>query len=174
MNTETPDHGFHARLAQLIGAEEPFAWAKRAGIPSSTFSRFWNERTIPKSEHLCRIADYSGVSLDWLVRGLEPMRLGDRTMSPAAPLVGADTAGPVADKRLIGRLTEKIAQIYKEMGVAIALHQVAERATEEHNRIVTTVADPIERLVEVGAVGERLRQELLTAATDSGSSKRRA
>ncbi len=102
------------------------------------------------------------------------MRLGDAPTLSSVPLVDANAVAPVADKRLIGRLTEKIAQIYQEMGVAIALHQVAERATEEHNRLVATVTDPIERLVEVGAVGERLRQELLTAASDPGSSKRQA
>lgn len=74
----------------------------------------------------------------------------------------------------MGRLVEKILLVYKEMGVAIAIHQATERAVREHDRIVAAVADPDDRLTEVGEVTAALRQELRTAAADPASSKRRA
>lgn len=61
--------GFRDRLAILIGDADPFTWAKRVGIPSSTFDRIWNLGTTPKARHLIRIADSCGVSLDWLLTG---------------------------------------------------------------------------------------------------------
>ena len=66
INSEMSE-SFRQRLAQVIGDEKPFVWAKRAGIPSATFTRIWKEGAIPKSEHLLRIADYAGVSVDWLL-----------------------------------------------------------------------------------------------------------
>lgn len=60
---------FRSRLALLIGSEEPFRWAKRIGIPAGTFARMWSEGSIPKHTHLCRIAEETGVSLDWLLTG---------------------------------------------------------------------------------------------------------
>lgn len=58
---------FRDRLATLIGDEKPFVWAKQAGIPSGTFTRLWKDGAVPKAEHLLRIADYAGVSVDWLL-----------------------------------------------------------------------------------------------------------
>lgn len=65
----TKNEAFHQRLALLIGTEEPFRWAKRMGIPGATFARIWNNRDIPKQDHLCRIAQRCNVSLDWLLLG---------------------------------------------------------------------------------------------------------
>ena len=75
MNSETElNSGFRERLALLVGTERPFEWAKAAGVPSSTWNRAWNEGGIPKARHLAHIADYAGVTLDWLVTGRGPMR----------------------------------------------------------------------------------------------------
>lgn len=68
-NVAERDGSFHSRLALLIGAEEPFRWAKRIGIPVGTFARIWKDGCIPKQEHLCRIAEGTGASLDWLLMG---------------------------------------------------------------------------------------------------------
>lgn len=61
--------GFRERLATLVGHGDPFAWAKRVGIPSSTFDRIWNLGTTPKAPHLIRISEACGVSVDWLLTG---------------------------------------------------------------------------------------------------------
>lgn len=102
------------------------------------------------------------------------MRLGQDAPAPAAPAAMAEAAAPSTDARLMGRLVEKILSVYKEMGVAIAIHQATERAAREHDRIVAAVADPDDRLTEVGEVTAALRQELRAKAADPASSKRPA
>lgn len=62
-------NGFRSRLAQLIGQQKPFEWAKTIGIPSSTFDRIWNHNAIPRPEHLLTISQKLNVSIDWLLLG---------------------------------------------------------------------------------------------------------
>lgn len=69
MNSKIQNPDFYKRLRLVIGDEEPYAWAKRVGIPSATFHRIWNEGTVPKSEHLIRIKESCGVDLNWLLTG---------------------------------------------------------------------------------------------------------
>lgn len=45
---------------------------KETGIASSTFTDWKNGRSVPKQEKLQKIADYFGVSLDYLMTGKEP------------------------------------------------------------------------------------------------------
>ena len=46
--------------------------AKATGLPKSMFSEWKNGRSNPKVDKLMLIADYVGVSLDYLVRGRLP------------------------------------------------------------------------------------------------------
>ena len=91
MNGITKNEAFHQRLTLLIGTEEPFRWAKRMGIPVGTFARMWNNRDIPKHEHLCRIAQRCDVSLDWLLMGNEKSPLKESYV--ALPLMGLANCG---------------------------------------------------------------------------------
>ena len=45
--------------------------AKATGIPSSTFSDWKKGKSSPKAEKLQKIADYFGVSVDYLITGKE-------------------------------------------------------------------------------------------------------
>lgn len=45
---------------------------KETGIASSTFTDWKTGRSVPKQEKLQKIADYFGVSLDYLMTGKEP------------------------------------------------------------------------------------------------------
>ena len=45
--------------------------AKATGIPSSTFSDWKKGKSSPKAEKLQKIADYFGVSVDYLMTGKE-------------------------------------------------------------------------------------------------------
>lgn len=45
---------------------------KETGIANSTFTDWKNGRSVPKQEKLQKIADYFGVSVDYLVNGKEP------------------------------------------------------------------------------------------------------
>ncbi len=190
MNKGADAAAFHTRLALLIGGEKPFAWAKRVGIPSGTFARIWKERTIPTGDHLNRIADVTGVSLDWLLRGqgslneevvknnadiksanVDKVKITNNDASADTPIVGDF---PKTDARLMGRLVEKILLVYKEMGVSIAIHQATERAVKEHDRIIISSSDPDDRLTQVGEVTAALRQELRSLSNAPESNKRRA
>ncbi|SDR40288.1 S24 family peptidase [Pseudovibrio sp. Tun.PSC04-5.I4] len=67
------ENEFQGRLGELIAkaGKDPFVWAKEVGIPGATFNRIWNESKIPKYDHLIRISEYSKVSLDWLLKGVQ-------------------------------------------------------------------------------------------------------
>lgn len=82
MSSELKDPAFHARLAALIGSEKPFVWADRIGISKGAFSRIWNEGTVPGPDHLRRIHEAEGVSLDWLLTGEGPMKRGEGSELP--------------------------------------------------------------------------------------------
>jgi len=69
MNSELGIEGLRSRLEYLIGNEKPFAWAKRVGIHSATFSRMWNEGVSPKADTLLYISEATGCSIDWLLTG---------------------------------------------------------------------------------------------------------
>ncbi len=75
MSSELKNPEVHARLAQFIGDEKPFAWADRVGISNGAFSRIWKEGTVPGPEHLCRIRDVEGISIDCLLTGQGEMRI---------------------------------------------------------------------------------------------------
>ena len=92
MNGVTKNEAFHQRLALLIGTEEPFRWAKRMGIPAATFARIWNNRDIPKHEHLCRIAQRCNISLDWLLMGSGEKASSNRKFF-LLPLLGLANCG---------------------------------------------------------------------------------
>jgi transcriptional regulator with XRE-family HTH domain len=144
--------------------------AQAAGVAKSTFQRWVEGKADPSFKGLTLLARATGVSLDWLATGEGEMRPADAGSAPtpdAPPLVQLDA-------RLVGRLTEKILLVYKEMGQSIAIHQAAERAAAESIGIVAKEADPDERLIMVGEVVAKLRQELQAAADNPASSKHRA
>lgn len=63
------ENEFRSRLAELIGQQKPFEWAKSVGIPSGTFDRIWNHSAIPKAQYLLAISQECDVSVDWLLKG---------------------------------------------------------------------------------------------------------
>jgi hypothetical protein len=69
MSTDYKNPEFRQRLAELIGEEKPFTWAKRLGINSTTFTRMWKEGSIPSANHLILIREKTGVDLNWLLTG---------------------------------------------------------------------------------------------------------
>jgi len=83
MNSENGYGDFRQRLGRMIGSEDPFAWARRKGIPPATFNRMWNDGAIPKTDTLVKVIEGTAVSLDWLVLGR-----GAETSTPSAPPPG--------------------------------------------------------------------------------------
>ena len=59
--------------------------AKATGIPSSTFSDWKKGKSSPKAEKLQKLADYFGVSVDYLMTGKEEL---DEKKNPYSDLKG--------------------------------------------------------------------------------------
>lgn len=77
--------------------------ARQLGVPQSTFSNYLSGRARPPFGVLLRIAEVTGVSLDWLVHGSGPMWRGPSRVSDAGdappsairvPVLGRVPAGP--------------------------------------------------------------------------------
>jgi transcriptional regulator with XRE-family HTH domain len=158
MNPESTQAGFRARLAQLIGEEEPFVWAKRIGIPSSTFDRIWNGGTIPKAETLLRISEACAVSLDWLLKGGNPTSSEEIGLSPAA-----NSGAPSLDPDLYGRVLEAISAVYKELGWGIALRQLGAEASRIATEIAADGLAPEDMPGAVRGAAAMLRRQLRDA-----------
>lgn len=54
-------------MAEFTGGK-PTVFAKKAGIPPSTFSGYLDGR-VPHADHLVRIRETYGISIDWLLIG---------------------------------------------------------------------------------------------------------
>lgn len=50
----------------------PYRVGKETGIATSTFSDWKNGKSTPKTDKLQKIADYFGVTVDYLTKGEEP------------------------------------------------------------------------------------------------------
>lgn len=161
MNSEIGSIGLRERIAQLIGEEEPFKWAKRVGIPAATFDRMWNGGGMPKVDTLLRISSATGASLDWLVRA--------EGHAPALP-----TTGDALDEELMGRITDAIARLYKAERVSLAPIDLGRLAGRKYAEIVGATADASERIAMIKLVVKQLRNDLNTAAREPGSGKRSA
>lgn len=168
--TDGEEDGFGARLRAIAPNRGDLRkLAEKTDINVRTLTRWASGQGEPQVTELRKIAIAEDVRLEWLVTGRGAMR--DDAVASTAP---AEARMLVTDHRLIGRLTEKIMLVYKEMGFSVALHQVAERAAVEHDRIVATIADPDERLIQIGEVAAELRHELRAKAADPTTSKRQA
>tara|TARA_R110001583_G_scaffold151740_1_gene303601 strand:- start:1191 stop:1556 length:366 start_codon:yes stop_codon:yes gene_type:complete len=113
-----------------------------------------------------------GINLNWLLTGEGSMMRGDEGAAPTAPT--APAGAERLDKKLVGRLTDKIVRTYKDLGMGIAIHEATEMAIDEHNRIVATVSDPADRMVCVGEFAADLRHRLLTQPVKADTGKRQA
>lgn len=158
MNSEIGNSDFKDRLKLLIGDKKPYIWAKEVGIPSATFDRIWREGSIPKAEHLLRIAKKSNVSVDWLL-GAEPASMASPDYRDA----------PGIDGELLGKLTEAVQALYREENQRIGMGQSVKVATRLYSEIVEVPEDQ-----RAGAMTLRLnqlRRELQTASSGSTTGK---
>ena len=81
---ELKDPDFHARLKILIGEEHPYGWAAKVGISKGAFNRIWKEGTVPSPDKLKSIAEFTGVTIDWLLTGEGPMMRGEAVSHQAS------------------------------------------------------------------------------------------
>lgn len=131
------DRDFRARLALIIGAEEPYVWAKRVGIPSATFARVWTQGVAPKAPHLKRIREVTGVSIDWLLTGEGPMRT-DEAGSAVVPFpIGPQKEVPPAlDRPLLEQVISQVEEWLENNGRVLPPHQKSIVFTELYEMAV--------------------------------------
>ncbi len=136
---------FRERLAKLIGEEKPFVWAKRAGIPSATFTRIWKDGAVPKAEHLLRIADFAGVSVDWLLgRETTPRQEEESAEFALIPKLGVRAAAGA------GALNYEV-DMQPEALLAFRLDWLHERGiSPKHAAIITAYGDSMEPTIRHG------------------------
>lgn len=162
MDSEIGSSGLRERIADLIGGEEPFKWAKRIGIAAATFDRLWNGGAMPKVETLVRISVATGASLDWLVRG-----------EGNSPAVAAHPASTIDDE-LMGRVTDAIVRLYKDERVSLAPIDLGRLAARKYAEIVATTTDAGERMAMIKLVITQLRNDIRASAAEPGTGKRLA
>lgn len=111
MNPAFDRAGLARRLGQAVDAAGgPARILRDAGVTSSTYSRYLNGETEASAEKLGRIAEVTGVSLDWLVldRGAPIFEAGAPPAIPLGPdmaqipplRIGAEAEGEIAGERI--------------------------------------------------------------------------
>lgn len=83
---------FKQRLALLIGAEKPYAWAARIGINKGSFTNMWYKGGVPRRTTAQKIAETTGCRLSWLLHGEGPMR--DETRAERESEASGGVAAP--------------------------------------------------------------------------------
>jgi hypothetical protein len=141
--------------------------ASSIGVSEDSLAQWRDGKARPSFFGISKLSQLASVSVDWIATGKD----SPSTWSPERM---EGTTPNEQDKKLIGRLTDKIIRTYKELGMGIAWHEAAEMAVDEHNRIVASVADPVDRLVCVGEFAAELRQRLLANPADTDNDKRQA
>ena len=68
----------YVQLRDSLGVTD-YRVASDTGIPKSTFSDWKNGRSTPKQDKLQKIADYFGVSVDFLITGKEETAVAQET-----------------------------------------------------------------------------------------------
>lgn len=150
MNSEIAK-GLRERIAKVIGADEPFAWARRAGISSATFDRIWNGGQVPKAVTLLKIAKAGGVSVDWLLTGEAPT---------ASEPVASHSSRFSFDEELHALVVDGILQVYKEEGARLPPRDLGRLAARLHADLVAAYDTPEERRVGLKALLQQLRRQL--------------
>jgi len=169
VNSENGTGGFKDRLAERIGDQEPFKWARQAGVPTSTFDRIWNHGQIPRAETAAKIAAALGVSLDWLLSGA-----GDQTSASQRPPSEQPRRHPAElpiDEKFMARVGVAVAQAYREAGQPFT---EAQYAVEIHRMLSAILADAqasdeYEALLEIQK--SRIKRRLADARANPGTGK---
>ena len=81
--------------------------SKATGIPASTFTDWKNGRSVPKADKLKKIADYFGVSLDYLMGGAPELL---PSQERKVPIIGEIRAGSpiITNESLLGYETAAV------------------------------------------------------------------
>lgn len=160
MSTE-PEGAIQSRLriiAKRMGGLEALAAA--TGTARRTLGNYLSGRNEPKLSFLLAVSSVGNVSLDWLIRGVEP------EAGSSEPATTAEI-----DIELMGRVTDAIARLYKEMGASLAPVDLGRMAGERYSEIAAATADPDEQRAMIKLVVQQLKRDIQAAAAEPGTGK---
>jgi len=75
-SSDADDGTFAGRFRRALGGESPHAFANRVKISNTMVQKYLQQGSEPGLDMLVKIADGTGVTLDWLARNRGPMRHG--------------------------------------------------------------------------------------------------
>lgn len=118
------------RLRMVRGGMSQDDFAVKLAVHKETIGKYERDKVIPGGDVLSRLHETFGVNINWLLTGK-----GDKGIDA---IVKTEDGRQLAvefksyridiDPILYGRVTEAVAAVYKELGYAVVLHQVAAEA----------------------------------------------
>lgn len=156
--------------ANEIGGVDAFSSASK--INRTTIYDWINGRSEPTVSKLAQIAKFTGSEIDWLVsgKGQGPVSKGasDADSSDNSPAVA-----PGFDIRLLGRCTDAIAKLYKQLGIRLPDSDLGELSGELYNDVASSgVTDFNEQLAAIKVLIARHRRKLLGRSDTNSQAKR--
>ncbi|WP_431282688.1 helix-turn-helix domain-containing protein [Humitalea sp. 24SJ18S-53] len=138
--------------------------AEGSGVEKTTLAKWFGGHTSPRANNLQPVADFLGVSMDWLL-------VGDAMKTARNVEEQTDTGPPppldAVDERLITAIYENVERIYQEVGIPLDRPRLVAVVFRQYQSICA-VADATERRHSgaslVAMVGRRLRRELASHA----------
>jgi len=76
---------FSDRILTLLGDQKPTPWGLSIGLNNGLIDRIFRQGVIPRAEHLLKISNSLGVSVDWLLSGKEPVKRGSKLHQAYTP-----------------------------------------------------------------------------------------
>lgn len=139
-----------ARIRVLVEAAGTQAQASEiAGVTIQQLGRFMKTTNLPSFLPLARLADATGISLDWVGTGNEPKRRAD--------------AATGADLELLTQLARAVARVYEEERSNASDAEVARLIAEEYEIFSSANLSSAERPAGIRMAAERVRRELREA-----------
>lgn len=158
-------NGFSERLSEVMAGRSKNAFAKLVGVSEGAIRQYL-EGSLPGIDKAAMIALRTGVRLNWLILGEGPK------MAKALDQPGP--SDPTFDGELLGRVVDRVARVYRELGVSLPDVELGRLSAEKYAEIREIAADPEEWPPALDLMALRLRRAVLQAATEPGSSKSRA
>ena len=166
---------FAERLRLILGAEESIsALARKSGMGDSLLHRYL-AGSEPGVDKVVRIAQATGVRLEWLAMGQGPMRTGEMAESLApAPESPPPPVPPVLDHDFGGEVCAAVLDLYRAENARLSTARIIAIAFEKYEDIVTAADSPEERQAMLKLVLSQLRRDLRSGATATAQGKRSA
>lgn len=127
------DSDFSERLRVALGDRSAYSLSKSLDVSTSTAEKWLKGISEPGLSNLCALARNLGVTIQWLAAGEGPMR---PHMPPPPPPVSNVSN---LDIKLLGRLTDGIVRLHKEVGHDLSIVTAVEQAVPLHDEIAAAI-----------------------------------